>query len=159
MKSLLFSLLICLLLPAAPSWARIAISQETIFERMPVIFSGKVTSVEETDAPTHDFYFTNETKAMAVHFDIDHSWKGPGEKSLTVYTWPKGAAPCTSVTIEAGKSYILWGEWDNAKKNILFDFCRAFMPVDAPDAPRIRAKLDSMFATPLEKEAPPAGKP
>jgi hypothetical protein len=132
-------------LTAGSASARVAVSMETTFKRMPIIFSGKVALIEEIDAPTHSFYLTDQKKAMAVHVDVAHVWKGPEDKAQTIYTWPQGSAPCTGVSIESGKSYIFWAETDVTGKYILFDFCRAFMPEDAPDTPRIRQQLDGLF--------------
>ena len=135
------------LMLGSQSLARRAVSMEEVFTNMPVIVSGVVANVEEVSAPVNEYYLTGQKSAMAVHIDIRHLWKGPQDKTQVIYTWPKGAAPCTGVTIEAGKAYIFWAELDTSQKYILFDFCGGFMPDDAPDAPRIRGLLDQMFAS------------
>jgi hypothetical protein len=125
--------------------ARIKISMEELFKSMPIIFEGKVTEIKETEAPNHDLYLTNQTKALSVTFKIVKSWKGTNAQNITIYTWPSGQAPCTGVEIKEGKTYIVWAEWDKTKKDILFDFCGGFLSGDAPDAQNINEKLNNMF--------------
>ncbi|HYE17438.1 MAG TPA: hypothetical protein VEA69_03280 [Tepidisphaeraceae bacterium] len=82
------------------------------------VFLGKVTAIDRG---------AGQFAGLTVTIEVDRTWKGPGEKTLTVNTASDGAM--CGFTFEVGKSYVVYAHAEG--KALSTSICTRTAHVDA----------------------------
>ncbi len=125
-------ILIFFFISGTASATRPIVSHQQIIQWSSVILEGTILNFENVPAPNRQTYFTHDPIALAVTLKVTKSWKGNLSGQVKAYTWALGKAPCTGIEIKKGEPYLLYADWDEAKRVLTFDFCRNFRPMKAP---------------------------
>jgi len=117
------------------------VSMETIIKRSPVLFEGTVTAQNRVQSPTRDSVLYDSTTALQLSIASITSWKPrPFPTSVSVYSRTPNEAPCTGVSVENGKKYIIFGHFDTSDKFILADWCGDI--IDATSVAGLKVRRD-----------------
>jgi hypothetical protein len=99
-------------------------SMTTIIKRTPVLIEGNVTVQKRMNSPSKEDVLYDSKTALQLKLTKVKSWKPkPLSKSVFVYSRIPEESPCTGISVENDKRYIIFGRFDSSRKIILADLC------------------------------------
>jgi hypothetical protein len=118
--ALSFVLAVCVTVSAGRPYT----STTTIVKRTPVLIEGKITVQKRMKSPSKEDVLYDSKIALQLKLTGVKSWKPkPFSKSVFVYSRVPEESPCTGISIENDKRYIIFGQFDSSRKIIVADLC------------------------------------
>jgi hypothetical protein len=137
-----FVLTICVTVSALRPY----VSTETIVKRTPVLIEGTLTRQQQVKSPSTEYILYHSQTAIQLKLTQVKSWKPkPFSKSIAVYSRIPAESPCTGISIENNKRYIIFGQFDSSRKIILTDLCGEFIDSSSIGGMEIKKTIVSIY--------------
>jgi hypothetical protein len=121
-------------------------STETIVKRTPVLIEGTLTRQKQVESPSTEYILYQTKTAFQLKLTKVKSWKPqPFSKSISVYSRILAESPCTGISIENDKRYIILGQFDSSRKILMTDLCGAVIDSSSISGIDIKKTIVSIY--------------